>query len=92
MKSPALLASARKLTIKNAVGLCVVGTGATRSAKVGTVMINIIQSANVCALCCNQHPLLMKNEGMVQDKRSNIPQYTEWSEIQLYVYAKFHKS
>ena len=34
MKSPALLASARKLTIKNAVGLCVVGTGATRSAKV----------------------------------------------------------
>ena len=73
-------------------GLCVVGTGASLSANCGTVMINIIQSASVCALCCNQHPFLIKNAGIVQDNSRITPQYTEWSEIQLYVYAKFQRS
>ena len=67
-------ARARKLTIKNIVGLCVVATGAILSAKLGKVMINMVQKPRVCALCCSHMPFLMTNAGMVQDNSSAKPQ------------------
>ena len=66
-------ASARKLTAKNAVGLCVVGMGASTSANCGTVITNMIHSASVCARCCNQAPFLMKNVGIVHASSSARP-------------------
>ena len=74
MATATLAAKAMRLTTKNAVGLCVVGMGASTSANCGTVMTNMIQSASVCARCCSQAPFLMKNVGMVQASRSARPQ------------------
>ncbi len=42
-----LAVRAMALTTKNAVGLCVVGMGASTSANCGTVMMNMIHSASV---------------------------------------------
>ena len=60
--------------MKKALGLCVVGTGAILSAKEGTVITNIIQSARVDALCCSHAPFLMKKAGIVHEKRRIRPQ------------------